>query len=366
MPAFAGMTMRASVLRQTLGGMALLLSVTLGVVGPTRAQSVDYGALEALFGEPVTTSVTGKPQRATDAPANIEIITQDDIRHSGATTIPDVLRFVTGIDVREDGLSSADVGMRGYNQASNPHLMVLVDGRQVYMVDYGRIIWAAIPVQLDEIRQIEVIKGPNSALYGFNAVGGVINIITYDPLKDKLNTATARAGTQSYLGGSVVGTGRIGDTAGLRLSAGGFNASDFAPGPLGPADRQARQPPYDGSFNATSRWQITPQVEAFGDVSLGETRLAEQEPPGPFGTERLNTSSVRLGIDADTWLGLLSLSASASDARVEISDINTTVPVEVGEAQSSYVVQASDLVKLGTAHTLSPAARSATRSPLPA
>ena len=63
--------------------------------------------------------------------------------------------------------------------------MVLINGRQVYMVDYGRIVWGNLPVQLNEIRQIEVIKGPNSALYGFNAVGGVINIITYDPLKEK-------------------------------------------------------------------------------------------------------------------------------------------------------------------------------------
>jgi outer membrane receptor for ferrienterochelin and colicins len=332
---------------------AVMLATAIVLCGGTVvAQSVDYGALEATFGEPVTTSVTGKPQRATDAPANIEIITQDDIRRSGAIDIPGVLRFVTGLDVRQDGLAGADVGIRGYNQASNPHLMVLVDGRQVYMVDYGRIIWAAIPVQLDEIRQIEVVKGPNSALYGFNAVGGVINIITYDPLKDKLDTATARAGTQSYLGGSVIGTGQIGDTAGLRLSAGGFNAQDFPPGALGPTDSAARQSPYVGSFNANSRWQITPQIEAFGDLSFGVTRLADQQPPGVFGTEHLNTGSIRVGADADTRLGLFSLSVSASDVRDEIGDFNGTAPVEYGEEQSSTVVQASDLVKLGTSHTV--------------
>jgi len=193
---------------------ALLL---LGTVARATAQPVDYGALERTFGEPVTMSVTGKPQTATDAPANVEIITQDDIRRSGATTIPDVLQFVTGVDVRREGIASADVGIRGYNQAPNPYLMVLVDGRQVYMVDYGRIVWPAIPVQLDEIRQIEVIKGPNSALYGFNAVSGVINIITYDPLEDRINSATLRGGTQGYVAGSVVGTGRIGEKAGVRV-----------------------------------------------------------------------------------------------------------------------------------------------------
>jgi iron complex outermembrane receptor protein len=316
------------------------------------AQPVDYGALEQLFGEPVTTSVTGKPQRVTDAPANIEIITQDDIRRSGATSIPQVLQFVTGVDVRQDGIASVDVGIRGYNQASNPHLMVLVNGRQVYMVDYGRIVWSAIPVQLDEIRQIEVIKGPSSALYGFNAVGGVINIITYDPLNDKVDTATFRAGTPGYLGGSAVATAHIGDTAGVRLSAGGFSARDFAAGPLQGDDRAARLSPYADNFNADSRWRITPEIETFAEVSLGQTQLSGQAPPGVFGSERLLSNSVRMGINADTRLGWLSLSAYRSDARDNIYNVNGGVPIQVGDYQSTYVVQASDLMKLGTDHTL--------------
>jgi iron complex outermembrane receptor protein len=332
--------------------VALLVAAVL-LPAPVAAQSVDYGALEQLFGEPVTTSVTGKPQRAADAPANIEIVTQDDIRRSGATSIPDVLRFVAGVDVRENGFDDADVGIRGYNQASNPHLMVLIDGRQVYMVDYGRIVWAAIPVQLDEIRQIEIIKGPNSALYGFNAVGGVINIITYDPLRDRLNIGTVRAGTQSYLDGSVIGTGRIGDTAGVRLSLGGFQARDFGPGALGAYDREARQPPFTGTFRSVARWQINQDTEVFAEASAGDTRLSEQEPPGVFDTERLATTAFRAGINADTMLGVLSLSAYRSDAAVRLYDIsNFGVPLGLGEYQTTYTVQASDLLKLGTAHTL--------------
>src|SRR4051794_587561 len=89
-------------------GAAGLLLVYGG--GASRAQSVDYQAMEQLFGEPVTTSVTGKPQRAADAPADIEIITQDDIRRSGATNVPDVLAFITGVDVRTYGFGASDVG----------------------------------------------------------------------------------------------------------------------------------------------------------------------------------------------------------------------------------------------------------------
>lgn len=333
---------------------AVLLAGAMGLVAAAQAQSIDYGASELLFGEPVTQSVTGKPQRAADAPANIEIITQDDIRRSGATTIPEVLQYVPGVDVRETSSGNAEVGIRGYNQSASPHLMVLVNGRQVYMVDYGRIIWSAIPVQLDEIRQIEVIKGPNSALYGFNAVGGVINIITYDPLKDHLNVATVRVGTDAYLGGSAVGTTHIGETGGLKLSLGGFRANDFNSEALAQGDRAARQAPFTGTFDADTRWQITPTVEAFAEASTGDTRLPDQAPPGVFQTETMLTSSFRVGVNADTNLGLLSLSAYRSDARVAISDIGlgSLQAIDVGEYQTTYVVQASDLVKLGTDHTV--------------
>jgi outer membrane receptor for ferrienterochelin and colicins len=336
------------------GRAAAAILLLLSGVAQSRAQSVDYQAMEQLFGEPVTTSVTGKPQRAADAPANIEIITQDDIRRSGATTIPDVLAFVTGVDVRTYGLGAQDVGIRGYNQASNPHLMVLINGRQVYMVDYGRIVWENLPVQLNEIRQIEVIKGPNSALYGFNAVGGVINIITYDPLREKVNVASAGGGTQDFLTGSVVGTARLGETAGLRLSAGGFKADDFAPGPLNQTDRLARQSPFNGNFNADGRWRITPQIEARLEGSYGTVRLAHPSPQGSYDTEQLHQWSLGGGVSADTPVGLLDLSAYRNQAYTDALAYSAiTVQPFVGhEQQSVTVLQASDLLKLGAVHTV--------------
>ena len=345
-------TATVAVSRHAVAFILLVLLAMPRISPPAHAQSVDYGALEQLFGEPVTTSVTGKPQRAADAPANVEIITQDDIRRSGATTIPDVLRFVTGVDVREYGLANAEVGIRGYNQVADPHLMVLVDGRQVYMVDYGRIAWATIPVQLDEIRQIEVIKGPNSALYGFNAVSGVINIITYDPLHDPVNVATARAGNLDYLGGSAVGTGRIGDTAGLRVSIGGFESHDFPSGPLGPDDSESRHPPSTGTFNATGRWQVASGTQLFADASVGNTRIAQLEPSGGYDTQRLVTNSVRVGVESETRWGLLGLSAYTNQANIALEGVDEDLPRTWGEYQTTYVVQADDLVKLSPAHTL--------------
>jgi outer membrane receptor for ferrienterochelin and colicins len=200
-----------------LGLYAMAASLMLMLSAKPFAQRIDTGALQQLFDESVTTSATGKPQRASDAPADIEIITADDIRRSGADNLPDVLRFVAGLDVRRYGFAAADVGVRGYNETSNPRLLVLLDGQQVYLDDLGRTQWYTLPVILSEIKQIEVIKGPNTALFGFNAASGVINIITYDPLYDRpLNVAQVYTGTQDYARLSAVGTGRIGDKAAIR------------------------------------------------------------------------------------------------------------------------------------------------------
>src|ERR1700722_5895530 len=106
--------------------ISALVILGLALLGPAplRAQAVDYGALEQIFGEPITTSVTGKPQRASEVPGDLTIITQDDIRRSGATDIPSILQFVTGVDVRRYTYGDAEVGIRGYSSPINPRLLV--------------------------------------------------------------------------------------------------------------------------------------------------------------------------------------------------------------------------------------------------
>ena len=307
--------------------------------------------MEQIFHEPVTTSATGKPQRASDVPANMVIVTQDDIRRSGALTIPDVLQFIPGVDVRRYGLVDSEVGIRGYNQPYNSRLLVLVDGRQVYSDDYGHVNWASIPIQLEEIRQIEVIKGPASALYGFNAVSGVINIVTYDPLRDRVNVATLRGGTQGYLGAAVVGTAGVGDRAGLRISAGGFRANDFAPGAIRAVDAASRENPTLGAFNFDGRIRVAPGVDADNDGSKRDGRSGEKSLQGGFDTAVLRTKSLRAGIAADTAIGLLNLGAYHNGQQLSIG-----VPLPDGFAKwvtnDVIVAQASDLLKLGADHTL--------------
>jgi len=149
-PSPASMT---TLLKSGLLSSALLLSLP----SASQAQSVNYVELEQMFGEPVTTSVTGKPQRISDAPAALTIITRDDIRRSPAHDIPGLLQAYAGVDIARWTGGQSDVAIRGGVQPFNPRLLVLVNGRQVYLDHFGLTNWAGLGVQLDEIQQIEIV-----------------------------------------------------------------------------------------------------------------------------------------------------------------------------------------------------------------
>jgi iron complex outermembrane receptor protein len=137
-----------------------------------------------------------------EAPSNIYVITDEDIRHSGATDIPTVLRRIPGMEVMQMTQADFNVSVRGNNQTAANRLLVLVDGRPIYEYAFGSVFWTMLPVTLPEIKRIEVYKGPASAIYGFNAFDGVVNIITKSPeeMKGKTN------GTLVQVAGGEYGT----------------------------------------------------------------------------------------------------------------------------------------------------------------
>src|SRR5271157_3605053 len=149
--------------RLATGAVALTAA---SLTAPAIGQTMNYGSLEALFGEPVTTSATGSPQKASDAPVSMDIITADDIKRSGASNVAEIISRLAGVNMIQGSAQDANVAIRGYNEPLSGRLLVLVDGRQVYLDFYGFTDWNALPVRLEEIQQIEVVKGPNSALFG--------------------------------------------------------------------------------------------------------------------------------------------------------------------------------------------------------
>ena len=316
---------------------------------PGHAQSIDYGSLEALFGEPVTTSVTGSPQRASDVPGSMIIVTADEIRRSGARDIPGVLRHVPGVDVLQWTNDAADVAVRGYNQAFSPRLLVLVNGRQVYSDFYTFTAWSTLPVELSDIRQIEIVMGPNSALFGFNAVGGVINILTYDPLYDDVNSATIRGGTQNLVQGSAIATFKLGKTAGLRVSLGGRQNDDFSTRQRS-SDVGTRFGDKRKAVDILAHARLWDAVDASLEISHSESRETAVTPLYSTYFMTYRATSIQARLATDTGVGILQATAYANWDKGTALSPNPAIPVYYLN-NPTYVVQLQDIFKIANAHT---------------
>jgi len=123
-------------------------------------------------------SVSKKPQNLSDSAAAIFVITNKDLLHSGATTIPEALRMVPGVHVARIDANKWAVSCRGFNNRFTKKLLVLIDGRSVYTPSFSGVYWEVQDVLLEDVERIEVIRGPGASLWGANAFNGVINIIT--------------------------------------------------------------------------------------------------------------------------------------------------------------------------------------------
>ncbi len=166
---------------------------------PPRTSSTTEQALteELLFMREETISIASRhEQPISQAPSNVYVITDEDIRQSGAPDLPTVLRRIPGLEVMQTTGADFNVSMRGDNQLVGNKLLVMVDGRSIYVDTQGSVYWKAIPVTFPEIKRIEVQKGPASVLYGFNAFDGIINIITKSP--EEMKGATAQVGGGAY------------------------------------------------------------------------------------------------------------------------------------------------------------------------
>ncbi len=124
------------------------------------------------------TSVSKKAQALSDAPSAVFVISNDDIKRSGVTTIPEALRMAPGIDVARVNSNKWAISSRGFNGTYANKLLVLIDGRSVYTPAFSGVYWDAQDVLLEDVDRIEVIRGPGATLWGANAVNGVINVIT--------------------------------------------------------------------------------------------------------------------------------------------------------------------------------------------
>ena len=171
----------------------LILAVALLPVNTVSAEEELSGKVKQLLDIPLTdllkrqniniTSVSKKSERLIDAAAAVHVITNEDIRRSGATSFPEVLRLAPGIQVAQVDSNKWAISSRGLNAQLANKLLVLIDGRDVYTPLFSGVNWDVQDYPLEDIERIEVIRGSGATLWGANAVNGVINIITKSATK---------------------------------------------------------------------------------------------------------------------------------------------------------------------------------------
>ena len=173
-------------------------------------------SLEELFDLEVT-SVSQKPESLSQTAAAIHVVTQDDIRRMGALTIPEALRNIPGVEVARVNSRDYAITARGFNGTVANKLLVLVDGRSVYTPLYSGVFWDVQDTFIEDVAQIEVIRGPGATVWGANAVNGVINVITKDAAHTQGWTVVGGGGNaERGFGGARYG-GTLGSHAFFRV-----------------------------------------------------------------------------------------------------------------------------------------------------
>ncbi|MGE0754499.1 MAG: TonB-dependent receptor plug domain-containing protein [Alphaproteobacteria bacterium] len=175
-------------------------------------------SLEELSNISVT-SVSKTEEKADQAAAAIYVITQEDIRRSGATAIPELLRMVPGVTVTRAGSHDWTVTARGFNGQFSNKLLVLIDGRTIYSPLFSGVVWDVQDTVMEDIDRIEVIRGPGATLWGANAVNGVINIITKSAKDTEGTYASFAAGNQVRAIGAVRHGVRVDEDTNVRVYA---------------------------------------------------------------------------------------------------------------------------------------------------
>ncbi len=175
-------------------------------------------SLEDLMNVEVTT-VSKRKEAASEAAAAVFVLTRTDIERSGATTVPDALRLVPGVNVAQINANSWAVTVRGFNSRFANKLLVMIDGRTVFTPLFSGVNWDKQNLILEDIERIEVVRGPGGTLWGANAVNGVINIITRS--SDDTQGTLIKASAGDDLAGQLIlrHGGDLNETATYRVHA---------------------------------------------------------------------------------------------------------------------------------------------------
>jgi len=234
---------------------------------PAAPQQLKSLSLEQLGNIEVTT-VSKEPEGVWRTPAAIYVLTQDDIRRSGATTLPDLLRTVPGVEVAEMQSNQWAVGIRGFGSQFSRGVLLLIDGRSAYTELFEGVYWDVQDVPLQDIDRIEIIRGPGGTIWGANAVNGVINIITRNSADTQGVLGNGLSGHVDRFNGTLRAGWRHGKHLQYRLYAHGLvREPEINPH----FDRYDHWDLSHGGFRADWTPTLNNQVTLQGDLYMGHS-----------------------------------------------------------------------------------------------
>jgi len=323
----------------------LLLGLGLiGVASPGFAQQPDSAAqalkrlsIEQLMNLEVT-SVSKRPERLAQTASAIQVITQEDIRSSGASSLPEALRLASNLQVAQLDSRQWAISARGFNSTSANKLLVLIDGRTVYTPLFSGVFWDVQQVTLADIDRIEVISGPGATLWGANAVNGVINVITKDA-KDTPGVALSGGGGTELRGfGTARYGGQVGSAARYRIYA-----TRFARDPSAlPSGQDAVDDWHLGQGGFRADWDAS---------TISHVTLQSDLYDGRIGQPSAGDITVSGGNVMAKWSRTIS-ETSGLTAQLYYDRTNRDIPGTFGEDLDTYDVDLQHQTRLGARHDL--------------
>ena len=329
-------------------GMALLLNPlepVLSQAAQTTSADLTNLSLEDLMSIEIT-SVSKKRQKLSDAAAAIFVITQEDIRRSGATCIPELLRMAPGIEVARIDSNKWAVTARGFNGRFANKLLVLVDGRSVYTPLFSGTLWETIDYPLEDIDRIEVIRGPGASIWGANAVNGVINIITKKAKNTQGGLFTTAGGNEEQGAVAARYGGKVGDDLNYRVYGKFDNYGNFGEvsGQDGADAWRTGRGGFRADYNPTKSDSLTFQGDIFENHDGSRYQIPSLDFP------YIQTFGCNTEFDGGNVLGRWNHALSPSSNfslqlyydRVQINDVNFRIALDTYDLDFQHQFQLGD------------------------
>jgi iron complex outermembrane receptor protein len=362
-------------------GVGLMLALASSVYAqqpPAAPQDPQDPDRPPTFEDQVVVSASRGEEELVNAPAAVSLITSETIENSPATNMGDLLRAVPGINLTQTSARDVNFATRGATSTLSTSQLALVDGRSIYLDFFGMVMWDLVPTNPHEIRQIEVVRGPASAVWGANAMAGVVNVITKTPrelaatrggnsvtigvgaFNRNVEGRSEDTGTLFYVNGSHARA--VDDRWSYKLSA-GYYTQDPLPRPVGviPNAFQTPYPPF------TNQGTSQPKFDARADYDIANAGGRVTFAGGVAGTEGLIHSGIGpFDIDNDSRMIYFTTRYEKGGRRIafftNMLDGNATNLLARGPTgerlplvfdTNTFDVEAGDVRPIGTMHVLS-------------